>query len=90
MGKTIYSTDEERAAARRASRRKYYEKNKDKQLVWNLRYRHRVNPPAYVQEAEQIRQQMQALQESYARRREMLQEHLKRLESWVPEGASAD
>ena len=53
----------------------------------NMRYRHRVNPPKYVLEAEQIRQQMQALEDSCQRRLKLLQEHLKVLEAWVPDAA---
>ena len=88
MGKEKYSTDEERKAAIAASKRKYYLKNKDRQLTWNMRYRHRVNPPAYVKEADEIRQQIQTLKESHKRRVTILKEHLERLESWVPEGVS--
>ena len=84
MGKQKYSNDEERLAAIRASKKKYYEKNKDKQLTWNMRYRHRVNPPKYVQEAEEIRQKIKVLELSHKRRLSVLQEHLERLESWVP------
>ena len=90
MGNQKYSNDEERLAAIRASKKKYYEKNKQRQLMWNLRYRHRVNPPKYVQEAEEIRQKIASLEESHTRRLAMLKEHLDRLESWVPEQVNTD
>ena len=88
MGQTKYATDTERKAAIAASKKKYYMKNKQRQLTWNMRYRHRVNPPKYVQEADEIRQQITTLAESHKRRVAILEEHLERLESWVPPGVS--
>ena len=87
MGKQKYSNDEERLAAIRASKKKYYEKNKQRQLMWNMRYHHRVNPPKYVQEAEEIRQKnCVAGGEPHAAAGDAhRKEHLERLESWVPE-----
>ena len=48
-----YSNDDERREARRAQRRKWYTNNKEKQLLANMRFRHRTNPPQYIQDTEQ-------------------------------------
>ena len=39
-----YSNDEERAAARKAAKHKYYLKNKDKHRRWAMEWRHRNDP----------------------------------------------
>ena len=79
-----YSTDAERADARRAQRRAYYQRNKHKQLLMNMRWRHRTNPPKYITELELVKKELARLQHVYEQKRAILEGHVTRLESWNP------
>ena len=79
-----YSNDEERAAARRAAKKKYYEKNKDKYRMWAMKWRHEHEPPLYIQETAKLEQELVNLEESYERKKAVIEQHLQRLKSWDP------
>ena len=79
-----YSNDEERAAARRAAKRKYYLKNKDKHRKWAMEWRHKNDPPLYIQEKASLTQELAVLEESYVRKKALIEDRLKVLEDWDP------
>ena len=79
-----YSNDEERAAAKRAAKKKYYLKNKDKHRKWAMEWRHKNDPPLYIMETASLKQELALLEESYARKKRLIEEQLQRLEGWNP------
>ena len=79
-----YSNDEERAAAKRAAKKKYYEKNKHKHRLWAMKWRHANKPPLYIQETAKLEQELANLEESYVRKKAVIEQHLERLKSWDP------
>lgn len=85
-----YSNDEERAAARRATKKKYYEKNKDKHRKWAMEWRHRNDPPLYIQETSSLQRELELLEDSYQRKKAAILQRLQLLESWDPLHEKAD
>ena len=79
-----YSNDQERLEARRAQRRKYYAANRDRQLVWNMRYRHKTNPPLYIQETQRLKEEIERRRKAFETREKVLLERLAVLEGWDP------
>jgi hypothetical protein len=74
-----YSNDEERAAAKRAAKKKYYEKNKGKYRMWAMQWRHENQPPLYIQETARLERELVSLEESYERKKAVIEQHLERL-----------
>ena len=79
-----YSNDEERAAAKRAAKKKYYEKNKGNYRMWAMQWRHENQPPLYIQETAKLERELVSLEESYERKKAVIEQHLERLKSWDP------
>ena len=85
-----YSNDDERREARRAQRRKWYTNNKEKQLLANMRFRHRTNPPQYIQDTERLREEIATRRAAFEAREKLLLERLSVLESWDPKPSKMD
>ena len=79
-----YSTDAERHEARRLQRKAYYERNKDKALLANMKWRHKAHPPQYILETESLKEELARLTRVYERKKSLLESHLARLEEWNP------
>ena len=75
-----YSNDDERREARRAQRRKWYTANKQKQLLANMRFRHRTNPPKYILQTETLRDEIATRRKAFEAREALLLERLRVLE----------
>jgi hypothetical protein len=79
-----YSNDDERHEARRAHRRKWYNANKQKQLLANMRFRHRTNPPKYLLETDTLRTEIATRRKAFEAREALLLERLCVMEGWDP------
>ena len=79
-----YSNDAERQEARRLHRKRYYERNKHKVLLANMRWRHKTNPPQYIQETSRLKEELARLTHVYEQKKLLLEAHLARLEEWNP------
>ena len=77
-----YSND--RQEARRQQRERYYEKNKHKVLLANMRWRHKTSPPLYIEETTRVKEELARLSHVYEQKKLLLEGHLARLEEWNP------
>ena len=77
-------TPEQRAEARREYKRNYYQKNKNKQLIYNMRYRHKKNPPEYIKSIETLNQKKQDLYQIFIEEIDYINLQLKTLHDWDP------
>ena len=77
-----YSND--RQEARRQQRERYYEKNKHKVLLANMRWRHKTSPPSCIEETTRVKEEIARLSHVYEQKKLLLEGHLARLEEWNP------
>ena len=65
-------------------KKKYYHENKHKQQIYNMRYRHRVNPPKYINDLNQLKERKNHIRRLFSEENAILDREIERLNSWNP------
>ena len=84
MTRKTFNTEEERQIAKKEYKKKYYQENKHKQLIYNMRYRHRVNPPKYINDLNQLIERKNHIRRLFSEENAILDREIERLNSWNP------
>ena len=74
----IKLTEEQKAEKRRQYKKDYYERNKHKQLIYNMRYQHKKFPPNYIKDLELLRNRKAQLIEIFEAQMDILDKNIQR------------
>ena len=80
----IKLTEEQKAEKRRQYKKDYYERNKHKQLIYNMRYRHKKFPPNYIKDLELLQNRKAQLIEIFEAQMDILDKNIQTLQSYDP------